>query len=65
MTDTGNLDDPQSLSQSIAKLAFEHSHDKEFASPFQLHSEADPKAKNYPGGKKDDITVIVSQIKLQ
>ena len=60
----GNLKDPQSASLEIARLAFEHSNDKKFVSPFQVHSEEDPKAKKYRGGKKDDITVIVSQIKL-
>ena len=60
----GNLKDPQSVSLEIARLAFDHSKDKKFVSPFQVNSEADPKAKKYRGGKKDDITVIVSQIKL-
>ena len=61
---TGNLSDPQKASQEIAKMAFAHSLDKSFRSPFEIHSEEDPKAKTYPGGKKDDITVVVSQVKL-
>mmetsp|Transcript_23682 Transcript_23682/g.23570 ORF Transcript_23682/g.23570 Transcript_23682/m.23570 type:complete len:150 (-) Transcript_23682:15-464(-) len=59
----GNLNDPQKASQKIAKIAFDQSHDKEFESPFQINSIAS-KSKNYYGGKKDDITVIVSQVKL-
>ena len=38
------------------------SYDKEYDSPFAKH--AREFNKSYPGGKKDDITVIVAQIKL-
>ncbi|CAI2377315.1 unnamed protein product [Moneuplotes crassus] len=63
-TETGNLEDPQKASQKIAEIAFEHSHDENYESPFQVSSAASDKETRY-GGKKDDITVIVSQIKLE
>ena len=63
--ENGNLKDPQSVSLQIANLSFEHSKDETFVSPFQVNSEADPDEKEkHRGGKMDDITVIVSQIKL-
>lgn len=65
LSDNGNLEDPQNVSQTIAKLVFEHSNDKKFESPFQKNSAADKKVRTYFGGKKDDITVIVSQIRLE
>mmetsp|Transcript_15991 Transcript_15991/g.13970 ORF Transcript_15991/g.13970 Transcript_15991/m.13970 type:complete len:228 (+) Transcript_15991:205-888(+) len=62
--ESGSLEDPQNASKEIADIAFEHSKDESFRSPFQVNSEVSDK-ETYYGGKMDDITVIVSQVKLE
>jgi len=59
-----NLDDPQSIALAVAKLASKHGHDSSYRSPFEVSSEEAHDSKTRPGGKLDDIAVIVSQIKL-
>ena len=46
----------------IAELAQTKSQDKSYESPFAKHAKAH--GKSYPGGKVDDITVVVSVVKL-
>ncbi len=38
------------------------SYIKDYDSPFSKN--AREQGKNYPGGKKDDVTVIVAQVKI-
>ena len=62
----GNLQDPQAIAESITNLAEELSVVKTRESPWTIAAVADgePRDKNL-GGKPDDITAIVAQIKLQ
>jgi protein phosphatase PTC7 len=47
----------------IAKTAEALSFKKDYDSPFAVH--ARQAGRNHPGGKKDDITVIVAQVQIQ
>ena len=47
----------------IAKTAEALSFNKDYDSPFAVH--ARQAGRNHPGGKKDDITVIVAQVQIQ
>jgi len=50
------------VASCLATSAEKLSYDKDYDSPFAINArEANRK---HPGGKKDDITVVVSQIKL-
>lgn len=51
---------PQSLADKIAKNALHHSRDKTRYSPFSKAAES--YNKRYPGGKEDDIAVVVGVV---
>ena len=55
---THDLLDPLNVSECIAKKSEKMSYIKEYDSPFSIN--ARKHNKSYPGGKKDDITVIVA-----
>ena len=50
------------MTECLARKAESLSFDKTYDSPFAVN--ARKAGRNHPGGKKDDITVIVAQIKL-
>jgi len=50
------------IAMCLATKAEKLSYDKSYDSPFAINARA--ANKNHPGGKKDDITVVVSQVKL-
>jgi serine/threonine protein phosphatase PrpC len=55
----------QKLAEIIAKKAEKHGADKEWNSPFSIAFEEQSKLKwGKKGGKQDDTSVIVSQIRL-
>ena len=59
----GNLKDPKEASNTLANAAYKLSLDQTYNSPFAQRAE---KTKlKYIGGKSDDITVIVGQVKLR
>ncbi|CDW72780.1 serine threonine family 2c [Stylonychia lemnae] len=58
-----NMTDPQSASNCIANTAEKFSYDKTWDSPFSKGARAAGRNRE-TGGKDDDITVIVAQIKL-
>lgn len=60
-----NINDPQPLSEEIGKLSSEHGHDQTWRSPFQVGAEKAYRRRVFAGGKLDDISVIVSQIKFE
>ena len=72
----GNLSDPLKVSQTIgkeiqvivmwniAKRAADHGADKAWRSPFEVSSEQAHDSETVPGGKQDDIAIIVSQVRL-
>mmetsp|Transcript_14877 Transcript_14877/g.20140 ORF Transcript_14877/g.20140 Transcript_14877/m.20140 type:complete len:86 (-) Transcript_14877:75-332(-) len=51
------------VASCLAKKAEKLSFDKTYRSPFEANAEA--AGRKHPGGKKDDITVVVSEIKLK
>jgi protein phosphatase PTC7 len=55
-----NVKQLQELSESLSTFAEIKSYDAKYESPFTI--EARNAKKEKPGGKKDDITVIVAQI---
>jgi hypothetical protein len=63
MTDSKEFLNVKSLSSCIANKAESFSLQDDYDSPFAQG--ARKHGKRYKGGKQDDITVIVSQIKLQ
>lgn len=63
LRDTDNLIDPESISELIATFAEKKSLDPRYISPFA--KEANRHFYDAIGGKPDDITVVVSQIKLR
>lgn len=52
--------DLKMISDRLANLAFEHSLDKGYFSPFE--KQARKNGKGFKGGKSDDITVVVAQV---
>lgn len=60
----GNVSNPKEASEKIALYAERHSCDKNWKSPFQKNSEKPGVYKVFRGGKQDDISIIVSQIKF-
>ena len=56
------LKDPQLLSELIAKEAERYSYLQKYMSPFAKSAQAH--GYTFIGGKPDDITVIVAQVKL-
>jgi len=63
LRDTDDLIDPESISELIATYAEKKSLDPKHLSPFAR--EAHKAFYDAIGGKPDDITVVVSQIKLR
>ena len=55
-------EDPTAAAECLAKRAYQMSKDKSYFSPFAKG--ARESFHNYNGGKQDDITVFVAQIKL-
>ena len=53
----------QEAATCIARSAELRSYQKDYDSPFAVNARA--AGRNHPGGKKDDITVIVGKVKLQ
>ena len=55
----------QAVSDCVATTAEIKSYDKTYASPFEAEARASDrkKWKNHRGGKRDDITAIVSQVR--
>ena len=60
---SGTLHNLQDCSGLISTLAEVKSYDKLYESPFTVESRKAKDAKIELGGKEDDITVIVAQIK--
>ena len=58
-----SLKNLQNASDCISTLAEAKGYDPSYVSPFQ--KEAKLHGKEKPGGKADDITVIVSQIQVK
>jgi len=56
------MDDPKAAAECLANRAYQLSKDKNYYSPFAKG--ARESFQRYNGGKEDDITVIVAQIKL-
>ena len=56
------MDDPKAAADCLANRAYLLSKDKNYYSPFAKG--ARESFQRYNGGKEDDITVIVAQIKL-
>jgi hypothetical protein len=54
----------QKLAEIIAKKAEKHGADKEWNSPFSIASKKADRYRWHDGGKQDDTSVIVSQIRL-
>lgn len=54
------LVDPDATSKCLAVSAEIKGYDPTYESPFTIEARAH--GKNHPGGKEDDITVIVAQI---
>ena len=52
--------DPSKVAHCLATKAEKKSYDKKFDSPFSKN--ARECGYKYPGGKKDDITVVVSEV---
>ena len=52
----------QDIADCIAKKAEKFSFDKKYDSPFAVH--AREQGYKYPGGKKDDITVVVAKLNV-
>ena len=66
---SGNIDDIQDTATCISTLAEVTSYKKDFESPFtksaRRHNKTEEQIQEkYLGGKEDDITVIVAQVKL-
>lgn len=57
----GNL---KSASDCISTLAEAKSYDPTYVSPFTVEGRVKKEKKDHIGGKDDDITVILSQIKV-
>jgi len=59
-----NLDliDASETTSKLAQLAFEYSLNRNYMSPFA--KKALDAGYHYVGGKSDDITVVISQVKL-
>lgn len=53
---------PHNIATCLANKAHTMSYDKTYDSPFAKN--AREAGKNHPGGKKDDITVVVSIVRL-
>lgn len=53
----------QNAATCIARTAEHLSYKKDYDSPFAVNAKA--AGRNHPGGKKDDITVIVASVSLQ
>ena len=64
ITPDGNIIDIQDAANSIAKLAQTHGVDRTWRSPFQVNSEKANRFRIFRGGKQDDVSLIVSQIKF-
>ena len=63
---TGDLPNPEDAALCISSLAEAHGYSKTHVSPHTADAIAHGKKKeDYLGGKEDDITVIVAQVKLQ
>lgn len=58
-----NLLDPQGAANCLASIAEKLSYDKTYDSPFAVNARAAGRSHRI-GGKDDDITVIVAQVKL-
>ncbi len=54
--------EPQSAATCLAERAQALSLDKSYDSPFAKNARA--AGRSHPGGKKDDITVVVSRVNL-
>lgn len=59
----GVIEDPKVVAKVIAEAAQKYSLDNAYLSPFATH--AREAGFQFTGGKSDDITVIVAQVKLQ
>jgi protein phosphatase PTC7 len=59
---SGDLVDVDAAAICLADRALVMSKDEHFESPFSIG--ARKAGKNHPGGKEDDITVIVSRVNL-
>ena len=57
------IEDPSYVAERISKTAEEKSYQKNYMSPFAKG--AREHNYNYIGGKPDDITVVVAQIRLK
>lgn len=58
---SSNMDQTQ-VANCLATKAEKLSFDKKYKSPFEVNAKA--VGRKHPGGKKDDITVIVSEINI-
>jgi protein phosphatase PTC7 len=54
--------EPHSIATCLAQRAHALSLDKSYDSPFAKNARA--AGRSHPGGKKDDITVVVSRVNL-
>ena len=61
-TSGGEVKDPTEVANCLATKAEKLSFDKKYKSPFEVNAKA--VGRKHPGGKKDDITVIVSEINI-
>ena len=60
------LKEPQRAAQCVSSLAEVYSYSKTFESPWTVAAVAEGRKREKElGGKKDDITVIVAQIKMK
>jgi len=51
------------VAECLATKAEKLSYDKNYVSPFQVNAKAC--GRRFKGGKKDDITVVVSEVNLR
>lgn len=59
--ETGVLRNKKELAESLAKRAIQYGQDEEYDSPFSQHARS--LGYEFIGGKLDDTTVIIAQIK--
>ena len=61
----GELTNIQETTNLVAKLAENHGMDDNWRSPFQINAEKTKRYRRFKGGKQDDISIIISQIKFE
>ena len=65
ITVDGTVTNIQEAANKIAELAEVHGTDRTWRSPFQVNSEKANRFRIFRGGKQDDISIVVSQIKFE